>query len=256
MGKILALTNQKGGVGKTTTVIELSSLAARKAQTGKILVVDLDSQRNATAVLLGTKDFPKEESSFSLFQKEKVSSRHIHPTSLAELFVIPACVDLVDLESLLAQAIDGFFRLEEALSALRQEFGIIFLDCPPSLSAITINALVASDYAIIPIQISKFSLDGLTAMTEAIKTIQKRYNPNLKIAGAFLTMYDARTNLSQAMVPEMEKYIPLFKTTIPRSVVVEEAHLLKQDIFQYAPKSKVALAYSDLLREILDVIEK
>ncbi|MCS6983764.1 MAG: ParA family protein [Leptospiraceae bacterium] len=255
MGKVLALANQKGGVGKTTAAIELSSLAAAQKEGSRVLVIDLDSQCNATAVLLGRRDFPAEESSFALLRKEKLSSRHLHPTSKKELFVIPGSIDLIEAESFLLGSLDGFFRLQESLSPLKKEFSLIFLDCPPSLSVVTINALVSSDFLLIPLQVSKFSLEGLTAMKDTVATVQKRYNPQLKIAGAFLTMYDSRTNLAQAMVPEIRQYIPLFKTGIPRSVLIEEAHLLKQDIFSYAPKSKVAEAFRQLFVEVMDAIQ-
>ena len=254
MARIISVTNQKGGVGKTTTVIELGALYARRFPEHKVLILDLDSQRNATSVLLKRHDHNPEESTLALLKGNKLHSAQLKNTDVDNLFVVPASLQLIEAESLLSGALDGFFRLSESLSEAKKEFALVLLDCPPSLSLVTINALVAADYLIVPLQISKFSLDGITAIADAVATVQKRYNPYLKIAGAVLTMYDPRTTLAQAMAPEIEKFIPLFKTGIPRSVAIEEAHLLKKDIHEYAPKSRAAQAYAQLLDEVLHVI--
>ncbi len=253
MAVVLSITNQKGGVAKTTTALSLAHAFARKDPQKKILLIDLDSQRNATSILLGAQDIPPEKSVYALFQNKKPESSVLYPTRLPNLFVIPSNLHLVEVESQLTGAIDGFFRLNDALQILRHEFDFILLDCPPSLSVITINAMVSADFLLIPLQISKFSIDGIQNIRDAVTTVNRRYNAHLKIAGGCLTLHDGRTTLSQAMIPEVEKILPILKTTIPRSVAVEEAHLMRQDIFDYAPDNKVAVAYNDLADELAGV---
>ena len=250
MAIVLSITNQKGGVAKTTTALALAHAFARRDEKRRVLLIDLDSQRNATSILLGGQDIPPERSVYALFQAKKPESSVLYNTSLANLYVIPSNLHLVEVESQLTGALDGFFRLNDAMQLLRHEFDFILLDCPPSLSVITINAMVAADFLLIPLQISKFSIDGIQNIRDAVNTVNRRYNAHLKIAGGFLTLHDARTTLSQAMLPEVEKILPMLRTTIPRSVAVEEAHLLRQDIHDYAPQNKVAIAYAALAEEL------
>ncbi|MDH5716397.1 MAG: ParA family protein [Spirochaetia bacterium] len=254
MGKVISITNQKGGVAKTTTAIELSTGLARQYKNKKILLIDLDSQCNATGVILNRTKVPREETVFSVFQAKKPESIQIKETHLANLSMIASTLELVEVESLLLNAIDGFFRLRDALENVKKEFECIIIDCPPSLSVITINAMVAADYLIIPLQASKFSIDGIQSIVDSVSTIKKRYNPNLKIMGGVFTMFDKRTSLSQAMIPEIKKRLPLLETIIPKSVVVEEAHLLKKDLYDYSPSHKVTQAYRDLCREAASAI--
>ncbi|MBS0617495.1 MAG: ParA family protein [Spirochaetes bacterium] len=250
MSIVISITNQKGGVAKTTTALSLAHAFARKHAHKKILLIDLDSQRNATSILLGSQEIVPERSVYALFQSKRPESAALYATSLANLFIIPSNLHLVEVESQLTGALDGFFRLNDALQQLRREFDYIILDCPPSLSVITINAMVAADYLLIPLQISKFSIDGIQNIRDAVTTVNRRYNAHLKIAGGVLTLHDARTTLAQAMIPEVEKILPILQTTIPRSVAVEEAHLMRQDIFAYAPENKVATAYQALAEEL------
>ncbi len=250
MSIVLSITNQKGGVAKTTTALALAHAFARRDEKRRVLLIDLDSQRNATSILLGGQDIPPERSVYALFQAKKPESSILYNTSLANLFVIPSNLHLVEVESQLTGALDGFFRLNDAMQQLRHEFDFILLDCPPSLSVITINAMVAADFLLIPLQISKFSIDGIQNIRDAVNTVNRRYNAHLKIAGGCLTLHDGRTTLSQAMLPEVEKILPILQTTVPRSVAVEEAHLLRQDIYDYAPQNKVALAYAALAEEL------
>ena len=251
MAVILSITNQKGGVAKTTTALSLAHAFARKDAQKKILLIDLDSQRNATSILLGTQDIPPERSVYALFQNKRPESSVLYATALPNLFLVPSNLHLVEVESQLTGALDGFFRLNDALNPLRHEFDFIILDCPPSLSVITINAMVSADFLLIPLQISKFSIDGIQNIRDAVTTVNKRYNAHLKIAGGCLTLHDGRTTLSQAMIPEVEKILPMLKTTIPRSVAVEEAHLMRKDIFEYAAQNKVAVAYDQLADELI-----
>ncbi|MDH5719354.1 MAG: ParA family protein [Spirochaetia bacterium] len=254
MGKIISIINQKGGVAKTTTAIELSAGIARKYPEKKILLIDLDAQKNATGVVLHNIKPDKDETVFSFFQGKKPDSRHIKATYLNNLFMTAACIELVEIESLLSSSLDGFFRLSEALKAIEKEFACIIIDCPPSLSVVTINAMVASDFLIIPLQISKFSLDGIQSIVDSVQTVQKRYNANLKIMGGLLTMFDERTSISQAMTPQIKKLLPLFNVSIPKSVIVEEAHLLKKDLFDYAANHKVTKAYEDFCEEVSSAV--
>lgn len=250
MSTVLSITNQKGGVAKTTTALALAHAFARRDEKRRVLLIDLDSQRNATSILLGGQDIPPERSVYALFQAKKPESSILYNTSLSNLFVIPSNLHLVEVESQLTGALDGFFRLNDAMQKLRHEFDFILLDCPPSLSVITINAMVAADFLLIPLQISKFSIDGIQNIRDAVNTVNRRYNAHLKIAGGCLTLHDGRTTLSQAMLPEVEKILPILQTTVPRSVAVEEAHLLRQDIHDYAPQNKVAVAYAALAEEL------
>ena len=152
---------------------------------------------------------------------------------------------------MLANKLDGFFRLNDGLSQVSQEFQFIIMDCPPSLSLATINSLVTANHLIIPLQVSKFSLDGIQVMQDAVKSIQSRYNPRLEILGGLLTMFDARTTLAQAMLPELEKHLHIFSARIPKSVMIEEAHLMKSDIYDYAPNHKVSKSYMSFCNEVL-----
>lgn len=250
MASIFSITNQKGGVAKTTTSLALAQAFAEAEPDKKVLFIDLDSQRNATAVLLKNLNYPPEQTIYHAFAGNMITSPQIHGTSIANLFVVPASLQLIETESQLSGALDGFFRLNDALADVKNEFAYIFLDCPPSLSLVTINAMVSANYLLIPLQTSKFSIDGIQSITDAVTTVKKRYNPHLKILGGILTMYDARTTLSQAMAPEVSKYMHVFKSTIPRSVIVEEAHLLKENLLQYASGHRVAQAYRELAQEV------
>lgn len=256
MAEVISVTNQKGGVAKTTTAIELAFGLARQSSENRVLLIDLDSQRNATGVVLGRTDFEPVETVFTLFQGKEPSSQILHSTRLENLLVMPSALQLVEVESMLSGSLDGFFRLSEGLETLFREFNWVIFDCPPSLSIITINAMVAARHLVVPLQISKFSLDGINGITDAVKTVKKRYNPYIEILGGLLTMFDPRTTLSQAMGPEIESYIPVFETRIPRSVVVEEAHLLKKDLYEYAPAHKITKAYSDFTQEVTDGVRR
>lgn len=254
MAQIFSVTNQKGGVAKTTTSLALAQAFAESEPEKKVLFIDLDSQRNATAVLLKKLNFEPEETVYNAFAGNPITSKQIHPTSQPNLFVVPASLQLIETESQLAGSLDGFFRLNDSLSEIKSEFSYIFLDCPPSLSLITINAMVTANYLLIPLQTSKFSIDGIQSITDAVATVKKRYNPHLKILGGILTMFDSRTTLSQAMAPEVAKFMHVFSSNIPRSVIVEEAHLLKESLLTYAGAHRVAQAYRALAREVKDVI--
>ena len=258
MATIISIVNQKGGVAKTTTALSLASGIARKNKDLKCLLVDLDPQRNATGVMVRSRDTAdnSQRTIFKAFKTGKLNSAQINSTHLENLFFIPASISLVEVESMLSNELDGFYRLKGSLEGLKKEFFLIILDCPPSLSMITVNAMVTSDYLLIPLQASKFSLDGIQNMLDFVNTIQKRYNPNLKILGALMIMYDARATISQVIAEDIQKLMPVFGIQIPKSVVVEEAHLMKQDIYEYAPKSKITQEYNKLCEEIISELKK
>lgn len=247
----LAIANQKGGVGKTSTALALAYGYTVVEPEKKILFVDLDSQGNATAILSRNKRFQAHESIYSVFSGEKMASAQIHESSKENLLYCPSSLKMAEIDSLLANKLDGFFRLNDGLSKVETEFDIIILDCPPSLSIATINALVCAHYLITPLQVSKFSLDGIQVMQDAVDSVKKRYNPALKILGGLLTMYDGRTTLSQAMLPELEKHLRIFQSKIPKSVILEEAHLMKENIFDYAPDHKLTQSYLSFTKEVL-----
>ena len=253
MGFIISITNQKGGVAKTTTAIHLAIGLARKQK--KTLLIDLDPQRNATGVLLKQLDFSADKTVYEAFQKKNITGELIHSTDSENLFVIPSSIQIVELENMLSGALDGFFRLSESIREITKEFDYIILDCPPSLSIITVNALVAATHIIIPLQVSKFSVDGINGLLDVISTIQKRYNGKLKILGGLFTFYDERTTMAKMMNEMILKKISVFKTQIPRSVSVEEAHMVKRSLYDYAPKNKVTQAYSKLVTEVINGLE-
>jgi chromosome partitioning protein len=166
---------------------------------------------------------------------------------------VPASLQLAETESLLAGSLDGFFRLSDALQGLN--YDIIIIDCPPSLSILTINALVASTGIIIPIQISKFSIDGIQTILDTVGSIKNRYNHSLTIHGALVTFYNPRTTISQAVLPTIAEYLPVFDTKISQSVSVEEAHLFQKTLYNYKKNSKPAKEYQNLVEEMFHVIQ-
>jgi len=255
MSTVLSVTNQKGGVAKTTTALHLAGGLARINSKSKVLFIDLDPQLNATDVLLNKSDFQTNETIYHCFQGNPINSSQIKETWHKNLFAIPASLQLVEVESMLANTVDGFFRLSEALSKLKPEFSYIVIDCPPSLSVLTINALVAATGIIIPLQASKFSVDGIQGLFNAIQTVQKRFNPSLKIIGGLFTLFNPRTTISQMMTEEISSSMKVFDTKIPMSVAVEEAHLLKKSLYDYAPNNAVTVAYQKFTEEVYNALK-
>ena len=253
MGKVISIINQKGGVGKTTTAINLSVLFAIHNKSTKYLLVDLDPQRNTTSLFIDN-TLHYNDTIFRAFKEKQIPSSCLYETQYSNLCIIPSSLHLVEVETMLADQLDGFYSLQKAISSFKKEFDVIILDCPPSLSMLTINAVIASDHLIIPLQASKFSVDGLHNLLNTVNSIQERYNPKVSFLGALLTMFDPRNIISQVMIDEIKKYISVFKTSIPKSILIEEAHLLKKSIFEVAPKSKVAKSYQMLFEEILYAI--
>lgn len=256
MPNIISIINQKGGVGKTTTSLHLAFGFARLFPEKKVLLLDLDAQGNATNVLLSNAELEKSRSIYHVLESKKITGDVLHNTDQENFQIIPSHIALLELENQLTTSIDGFFRLSDALNSIKNEFEYILIDCPPSLSAITINSMIAANGIIIPLQTSKFSIDGIKTVSDAVESIRERYNPYLKILGALLTFYDSRTTIASAMLPEIQKHIHVFESKISKSVAVEEAHLLKKNLFEYAPKNRVTKQYQNLVKEVDDVLRR
>lgn len=250
----ISIANQKGGVGKTTTSIQISTLLAKNQN--RTLLIDIDPQMNASSVFLDTKEIKIENSIYEVLKNPTSIRFALHKTKYVFLDILPSILSLSELDLLLAGNIDGFFKLQDALQIISESYDFILIDCPPNLGMLTLNALICSQYVIIPLQTAKFSLDGIKVILDSIETLNKKFRLKIQVLGSLLTLYDERTTLSKTMVEEMKSYVPIFQTYISRSIIVEEAHLMKQPLWQYAPKSKVALQYENLLKEILNELKK
>lgn len=251
MAVTMTVANQKGGVGKTTTAIHLAAGFARLGY--RSLLVDLDAQANATSVFL-EKSPNISDSAHSIFREQRPANQLSKPTRIQNLFLLPAVLQMAEIETLLAGNVDGFFRLQESLA--NSDFDFVVIDCPPNLGLLTVNALIASNYLVIPMLASKFSLDGIRTILDTCETVRNRFRSELTVLGALMTMYDSRTAVSKLMVDPVAEFLSVFETRIGRSVAVEEAHLMHQTIFEYDPKNRVAIDYEALVKEILNGIEK
>jgi chromosome partitioning protein len=246
---VLAVANQKGGVGKTTTTV---SLAAALADLGvTVLVVDLDPQGNATTGL-GVRAAPQDATSYHVLLDEATVDEATVPSSVAGLSLIPASLDLAGAEIELVPAFSREARLRKALNEVRDKYDIVLIDCPPSLGLITINALVAADQALVPIQCEYYALEGLGQLMKTIKLVAANLNNSLFVGGIAMTMYDARTKLSEQVVDEVRKHFSelVFDTVIPRTVRLSEAPSYGMPITQFDPSSKGARAYRRLADEV------
>lgn len=252
----ISVANQKGGVGKTTTAIQLAYNINQKGN--RVLLIDLDPQANASSVFLDASpnSLKTEETVYAILKDKEDPKRIIKKTKWENLYLIPSSLALSEVEPLLTGNVDGFFRLQDSLEDVRSEFDFIIIDNPPNLGMLTLNTLLCSDFVVIPLQAAKFSLDGIRTILETIDTLNKKFRTKIKILGALMTMYDDRTTISKAMIEEMKKYLPVFDGYISRSVVVEESHLMKEPLSLYAPKSKVALQYQTITEIILNGIQK
>lgn len=249
---IITVANQKGGVGKTTTAINLAAALAQKGL--RTLLVDLDPQGNSTMSFLDRKDV--EKSMYEVLTDSDVSMFDIvKPTKLANLTVAPARISLAKVESKLLGEIDGHFRLKDKFQVIREsgEYDAILIDTPPTLGMITVNALVASTHILIPIQSSYFALEGTDDLLETIEKIKSRPNPNLQILGVVITLHDKRTTLGRDIQGQIDQVFKgkLFKTTISKSIRLEESPAYRESIFTFAPRSSGALEYYSLTEEIL-----
>ncbi len=249
MGKVISVANQKGGVGKTTTTVNLSTLLAKKGK--KVLLIDADPQGNATSGLGITKEI--EFSVYDILVGDTEFNQTIQESAIKNLKVCPSNISLAGAEVELVSMLSREQRLKTKLDVIKDQYDYILIDCPPSLGLITLNAFTASDSVLIPVQCEYFALEGLGQLLNTVNLVKKHLNKNLEIEGALLTMYDARTNLSNQVVKEVKKYFEdkVYKTVIPRNVRLSEAPSYGMPISLYDPRSKGAKAYEKFTKELL-----
>jgi chromosome partitioning protein len=250
LSKIIAVANQKGGVGKTTTAVNLGACLASLGR--KVLIVDIDPQGNTTSGI----GINKGDVNYCIYD---VLINEVHPqqaitdTGIANLKILPATIQLAGAEIELVPTMSREIRLKKALGLVRKEFDYILIDCPPSLGILTINSLTAADSVLIPIQCEFYALEGLSQLLNSIRLVQKHLNTSLQIEGVLLTMFDARTNLGIQVIEEVKKYFQqkVYQTIIPRNVRLSEAPSHGQSIITYDPKSKGAEVYLELAKEVI-----
>lgn len=250
MNKIISVANQKGGVGKTTTVINL--IAALGSMNKKTLLVDIDPQGNSTSGL-GLNKREINLSTYDLLVSEERTANVIIHTQFKNVDILPSNIDLAAAEIELVEIPERTLRMRKALAPIRDEYDYILIDCPPSLGLITLNAFAASDSILVPIQCEYYALEGLSQLIATVRQVKRLYNPTIDIEGVLLTMYDSRLNLTTQVVDEVKKYFPnkVFKTVIPRNVRLSEAPSYGMPAIYFDSHSKGACAYHDLAVELL-----
>ncbi len=250
MGKIVSVVNQKGGVGKTTTAVNLSACIG--ALGFKVLLVDIDPQGNATGGL-GFNKREIKKSSYDVLLNGAKASDVILETEFKNVYCLPSNIDLAGAELELVSAEKREAKLKQALLPVKSDYDFIFLDCPPALGLITLNALTCSDTVLVPIQCEYYALEGLSQLMSTVRQIKRLYNPSIEMEGVLLTMYDGRLNLTQQVVTEVKKFFPnkVYAAFIPRNVTLSEAPSFGQPVYYFDRSSKGSDAYVELALEFL-----
>jgi chromosome partitioning protein len=248
MGTVYAIANQKGGVGKTTTAVNVAACIAEAGY--DTLLVDIDPQANATVGLGVPKDATPNV--YDVLSGSATAVEALQPTAIERLFVLPSSPDLAGANVELPRRPGSEQLLREALAPLRERFAFIILDCPPSLGPLTVNALVAADRVIVPVQTEYFALEGLAGLLDTLALIQRELNPRLTIAGMLLTMHDGRTRLARDVEREVREHFPdlVFDTVIPRNIRISEAPSYGRPVIHHDPHCLGSDAYFELAKEV------
>ena len=248
---VISVSNQKGGVGKTTTAINLASYLANENH--QVLLIDLDPQSNASSGL-GIDSNAIEGSLYDALNKGATIVESIYPSTIDSLHVLPATQDLAAMEVELVEYVSRETQLRDLIKPLHDIYDYIVIDCPPSLSLLTVNGLTASDYVVIPVQCEFFALEGLSHLVQTLESIRLHLNPNLEIAGILLTMFDSRTTLSREVVDSARRFFKklVFQTIVPRNIRLTEAPSHGIPIMMYNPSCAGAEAYFELTQEVID----
>ena len=250
MSTIIAIANQKGGVGKTTTAVNLAAALALNDQ--RTLLIDLDPQANSTLSFFNPDEVV--HSAYEVPADHSVAlSQVMRPTKLANLCVVPSRISLAKLEAQLVGQFDAPYRLKDALPAVRNDFDLLVIDTPPALGLLTVNALVAARYLVVPIQASYYALEGTDDLLETLQRVRSRPNPELELLGVIVTIFDKRTNLARDIYKQVREVFgeKVFKTVIGKNVRLEESPAYKETIFTFAPDSSGAKEYAQLAKEVM-----
>ena len=254
MATVIAVANQKGGVGKTTTAINLAAALAQRRK--RTLLLDIDPQANCSISYLNPADI--QESIFDVLSDHRTPLESlVRPTSMPNLSIVPSRISLAKLEQVLLGQFDAPFRLKDALAPVRSNFEFVIIDTPPALGLLTVNALVSATHLLVPIQATYFALEGTDDLLETLERVRARPNPELQLLGVVITMYDPRTNIARDSYNQIKAVFgeKLMRTHISRSVRLEESPAYKESILSFAPKSPGAHDFMKLTREVLERVE-